>query len=102
MKNDTKFFNLDKVKLQRKSRNEHHKFYGEFKLFQNWTEEVIQTVELYKKQGGEYRITPYHLKGRVCYFIEVDDTFYKSIANATGLPKKVIRFNFPRNRLNLF
>lgn len=90
-KNDTEFVNLDNLKLKRKSRNETHKIYGSFTLFQEWTsaDDILFIIELYKKQGGEYRKTAYHVKGHPCTLIETQQDLFKSLGDACGLPKEV-------------
>lgn len=63
VKNDDKFLNLEKLKIKRKSRNETHKLYGSFTYFKNVTEDIQLSIGLFEKQGGEYRKTPYLIKG---------------------------------------
>lgn len=91
VKNDTKLLNMDKIKLKRKSRNEPHKFYGEYTIFRNVTHENDLYLEawLYQKQGGEYRKLPYHLKGIACALLDADYKFFPSMAEASGLTSKV-------------
>lgn len=89
VKNDTKFMNIDKLKIKRKNRNETHKFYGSFEIYQDVTKDIHVRIEVFVKQGGEYRKTPYHVKGPFCRVIETDLVLYPSIRAAAGLPKKV-------------
>lgn len=94
VKNDDKFLNMDKVKLKRKSRNETHKFYGQFTFFRTISleDDVKVALELYKKSGGEYRKTAYHVKGMQCQFVANDDVFFPSLARAAGFSEKVNLF----------
>lgn len=97
VKNDTKFVNLDKIKLKRKSHNETHRLYGDLTLIKDLTYEsnVRFIAEIYKKQGGEYRKTAFHQKALACQFIDVDTVIYPSLAEITHLSKKVdMNFNF--------
>lgn len=95
VKNDSKFMNMDNLKIKRKSRNETHKLYGSFEIFQDIKEDIQLRIEVYIKQGGEYRITPYHLKGSFCSIIATNSVFYISVSAETGLSKTVSRkFNF--------
>lgn len=91
VKNDTKFLNMDSIKLKRKSRNEPHKFYGDLIFFRDLEREsnLRLVAEGYKKQGGEYRKQPYHLKIEVCEFISTDKLVYQTIANISGMAKSV-------------
>lgn len=91
VKNDTRFLNLDKIKLKRKSHNQTHKFYGDFILFKDLTYEsnVRFVAELYKKQGGEYRKTAFHQKALACQFIDADTVIYASFAKIANMSKKV-------------
>lgn len=93
VKNDTSFFNIDDFKLKRKSRNETHKFYGKVIFHQEIGDKIQFISELYKKQGGEYRKTPYHLKGSFCDLIAMDHVVWPSFSDALGLPRKVNNFN---------
>lgn len=92
VKNQTEFVNLDGLKLKRKARNESHKFYGEIIYFEGFRNGLQFTGEAFKKQGGEYRKTPYHMKGQFCELLEIDKVFWASFANASGLPTKVSFF----------
>lgn len=104
-KNDTEFVNLDNLKLKRKSRNETHKIYGSFTFIQEWTsaDDILFIAELYKKQGGEYRKTAYHVKGHPCILIETQQDMFKSLGDACGFPEQVIyifSYFFSLNFLN--
>lgn len=91
VKNESEFLNLDKIRLKRKSHNETHKFYGQFTLFRDLTlEDDVDVVgELYQKQGGEYRKLAYHVKGKLCPFLDIS-VLYVALAEVAGLAKKVI------------
>lgn len=90
VKNESEFLNLDKIRLKRKSHNETHKFYGQFTLFRDLTlEDDVDVVgELYQQQGGEYRKLAYHVKGKLCPFLDIS-VLYVALAEAAGLAKKV-------------
>lgn len=94
VKNSTRFVNLDKVKLKRKSHNETHKFYGDLTFIKDLTYEsnVRFVAEIYKKQGGEYRKTAFHQKALACQFINADTVIYSSLAKVAHLSKKVHAF----------
>lgn len=76
--NDDKFLNINKVKVKRISRNETHKLYGEMTWFQGVGEDINFVGELYKKQGGEFRKTVYHLKLNFCEMIKTEKVFWPS------------------------
>lgn len=92
VKNATKYINTDGIKLKRKSHNTTHKFYGSIIIFDDVTKQndLRLVVELYKKQGGEYRKTAFHLKGMGCAILEIDNVFSPSLNKATGISKNVI------------
>jgi ganglioside GM2 activator len=64
--NDKKFINFDEVKMKRFGRNQPHVLIGEFEAFKSLGNDTEFLAELYKKQGQEYRKTPYKLKGKLC------------------------------------
>lgn len=80
MKNSTTI-NFDKIKLTRKSHKETHRIYGEVNLYINGStaHDVEALGELFIKQGGEFRATPFKFKANVCNSIQVDDVFWPSI-----------------------
>lgn len=79
MKNSP-YCNIDKIKVTKKSHNDTQRVYGEVIFYINGSDanEVESLSELYIKQGGEYRITPYKFKANVCEIIEHDEVFMPS------------------------
>lgn len=76
--NENQWMDLDRVKIKRKNRNETHKMYGEYELYQGIKRDIDVRGELYIKQGGEYRKTVYKFKMNLCKIIEEDKIFYPS------------------------
>lgn len=91
VRNDSIFLNSDDLKLKKVKHGEPRKLYGALKLIQNISNNIIMEAILYKKQGGEFRLTGYKLKGSQCKLISSDKVFYPTAAAQTvpPLPLKV-------------
>jgi hypothetical protein len=84
--NDKEYANLDKVKVKRLGRNQPHVVIGEVELFKPFGKDVLFRTDLYKKQGQEYRKTPFHLKRNACEYFEKEDPFADQLWSYTDLP----------------
>lgn len=50
---------------------------------------VSAQVNFFKKQGGEYRLTPFRTPpDSYCNFLKTDDRFYPALAEASDFPKE--------------
>lgn len=86
--NENTFCNLDKVKLKRFGRNQPHVIHGEFKLIRGISDEIGWKSVLYKKQGQEYRLTPFQIKGKTCESIKIENPFAEKIWKYVDLPPR--------------
>lgn len=84
--NDTKTFNIDKVKLKRFGRNQPHVITGEVEMFVAVSDNVNVQTYVYQKQGQEYRKTPYHMKGKPCEMLKIENPITQQLWKYTDLP----------------
>jgi hypothetical protein len=85
------------LKIRRKSRGEPHKVYGDWILYQDIGPDLNFQIDLYIKQGGEYRKTVYAVKGNTCDIVASDKVFYPSFANAME-PSFPLKCNIPAGK----
>jgi ganglioside GM2 activator len=86
--NDTNYLNLDKIKIKRFGRNQPHVGDGEFEFFKDLGDDTELISYVYKKQGQEYRKTPYHMKGTVCNLLGLEDLIMPQVWKYTDLPPR--------------
>lgn len=83
--NDKKFLNADNLKVKRFGRNEPHVLDGYVIMYEDFDDDVEQTIELYKQQGYEYRLTPFKFKDKICTFYK-NDPITGQIVKYTDVP----------------
>jgi hypothetical protein len=87
--NEKTFLNLDKIKVKRFGRNQPHVGDGEIELFRDVGDDFDVVSNLYKKQGQEYRLTPFNLKGKICEALKSEDNpFTEQLWKYTDFPPK--------------
>lgn len=86
--NDKATMNIDGLKVKRFGRNQPHVLFGDIIFLRKMGNEVQFLGELFKKQGHEYRKTPYRIKGKFCDAIVNDDVFATQIWTYSDFPPK--------------
>jgi hypothetical protein len=86
--NDDEFYNLDGIKVKRFGRNQPHMFHGEMIFHKELGTDIDWSCILYKKQGQEYRQTPFKVTGNVCEVLKRPDPFTEQVWKYTDLPPK--------------
>jgi len=90
-KNDSKFINVDKLKVKRVNKT-HYMIFGETTLFTDFTvdNDYYFQINLYNKAGNDYKLMPYKFQPRPsCEFYDKDNIFTPNVVETTDLPKKV-------------
>ncbi|CAO1384155.1 unnamed protein product [Diamesa hyperborea] len=86
VKNDNTYINLDNVRVKKVNRT-HHLLIGNFTLFINQGNEYEFFALLYKKQGNEYKKTPYKVgPNKFCDFLRDEKMFYPGVLAASDFP----------------
>jgi hypothetical protein len=87
---------FSKLKVKRFGRNEPHVIVGEFTFHQEIGDEIEFLGGFFKKQGEEYRRTPYKVKGRLCEALRMEDLLVPQIWHYLDLPlpKEQVNLNF--------
>ena len=86
VKNDDNYVNLDHVRVKKVNRT-HHLIIGNLTLFINQGNEYQFYGLLYKKQGNEYKKTPYKMgPKKFCDFLSGEKLFYPSIHATSDFP----------------
>lgn len=86
VKNSTDL-NMDNIKIKRFGRNQPHVVVGEFTIYRDVGNEIEMKSEFYKRQGYEYRKTPFEMKGKFCDVTQNDKVFTPQINPYTDLPR---------------
>jgi hypothetical protein len=79
VKGDTKYINIDKLKIKRVNRTHPHVIIGELEVFEDLGNDVEVFGQLHKQQGYEYRPTPFKVKYQYCDFIANEKVFYPTV-----------------------
>ena len=86
VKNDNKYINLDNVRVKKVNRT-HHLLIGNFTLFIDQGNEYEFFAILYKKQGNDYKKTPYKVgPNKFCDFLRDEKMFYPGVLAASDFP----------------
>ncbi|CAO1364467.1 unnamed protein product [Diamesa tonsa] len=84
--NDTKFFDLNKVRVKKINRT-HHVIDGEMEFFRSFGDEYDVEVTFYQKSGIEYKKMPYKIgPKKFCSFFREEKTVYPDLQKHTDLP----------------
>ena len=86
IKNDENYVNLDNVRVKKVNRT-HHLLIGNFTMHVNQGNEYEFFGVLYKKQGNEYKKTPYKIgPKKFCDFLRDEKMFYPDIQASSDFP----------------
>ena len=86
IKNDEKYLNLDNVRVRKVNRT-HHLIIGNFTMHVNQGNDYLLFGHFYKKQGNEYKKTPYKVgPKKFCDFLREETMFYPEIMPTTDFP----------------
>lgn len=83
--NHTDCIKYGDAKIKRTSHDEPHKLWINFNILRVPVKFYI-LGQLYIKQGGEYRITPYKIKGDACELAKNDPSVYPKVREAGNFP----------------
>jgi len=91
-KNDSKFANVDKLKVKRVNKT-HHMIFGEITLFTDLTVDNPDydfQIHVYHKAGNDYKLMPYKVRPKpVCEYYDNDSVFTPNVVESSDLPDKV-------------
>jgi hypothetical protein len=85
---------FDNIKFKRLGRNQPHVAVGTFTLSRDYGNDVEFLGEFYKKQGGEYRKTPFKINGPLCDSIKKEELILPQILKYVPdfPPKDTVKF----------
>lgn len=86
IKNDNAYLNLDNIRVKKVNRT-HHLIVGNFTLNVNQGNDYMFFATLYKKQGNEYRKTPFKMgPKKFCDFLRDEKYFYPEARTRSDFP----------------
>ncbi|CAO1414374.1 unnamed protein product [Diamesa tonsa] len=101
VKNDNNYLNLDNVRVKKVNRT-HHLIIGNFTMYVDQGNDYEFYGLLYKKQGNEYKKTPYKVgPNKFCDFLRDEKMFYPNILATSDFPSTDI-CPWPKNVYHLF
>ena len=86
VKNDNHYINLDHMRVRKVNRT-HHLLIGNLTMYVNQGNDYAFFGVLYKKQGNDYKKTPYKMgPKKFCDFLREDKIFYPSLLADSDFP----------------
>jgi len=86
VKNDTKFLNVDKLRVKKVNRT-HHLIVGETTIHVPLDNSYLIGCHLYQKAGNDYKLMPYKLPRKpFCHGIQSDIIFTPEFIKTSDLP----------------
>jgi len=85
---NTKYIDLSTMKIKRINKNSGKVIVGSLIFDRDMDETLRVSVELYKKQGGEYRILPFKANVTCCSVVSAENEFYAQFGKCHGMPMK--------------
>ena len=86
IKNDERYLNLDSLRVKKVNRT-HHLIIGNLTMYVNQGNDYELYGLLYKKQGNDYKKTPYKVgPNKFCDFLRDEKMFYPEVLTVSDFP----------------